>query len=47
MGSMEAEKMVKDLDLDGDGVISQSEFSLWWLAGRHGKVCSMGKLLRA
>jgi hypothetical protein len=39
--------MMEDLDLNKDGKISPNEFSLWWLAGRHGKVATMGKLLEA
>jgi hypothetical protein len=39
--------MIDDLDLNKDGKISPDEFTLWWLAGRHGKVATMGKLLEA
>jgi hypothetical protein len=47
LSDIEAKAMMEDLDLNKDGKISPSEFSLWWLAGRHGKVATMGKLLEA
>jgi Ca2+-binding EF-hand superfamily protein len=30
----ELEKALKDLDLNGDGVIDMKEFSRWWFTGK-------------
>jgi hypothetical protein len=47
MGNVEAENMVRDLDLNKDGKISPDEFNLWWLAGRKGSTGTMSQLLAA
>jgi hypothetical protein len=44
---IEAKDMINDLDINKDGQISPDEFNLWWLAGRHGKVAKMSKLIDA
>ena len=34
---VETRAMIRDLDYNGDGLISSREFTEWWLAGRRGK----------
>jgi len=33
----ETRAMIRDLDYNGDGLISSREFTEWWLAGRRGR----------
>jgi hypothetical protein len=47
MGNLEADNMIRDLDLNKDGMISPDEFNLWWLAGRKGSTGTMSQLLAA
>lgn len=47
MGNLEADNMIRDLDLNKDGKISPDEFNLWWLAGRKGSTGTMSQLLAA
>jgi hypothetical protein len=46
-GDHEINNMIRDLDMNGDGLISPEEFNLWWLNGRRGFTGAMSKLLMA
>ena len=45
MGSEDVDNMIRDLDLNGDGQIDESEFEHWWLTGRKGLSSAARKLL--
>lgn len=47
MSGDDVDNMIKDLDLNGDGKISLSEFAHWWLTGRRGLTGTMRRLVSA
>jgi len=47
MGDHDVNNMIRDLDINGDGMISLPEFNIWWLAGRKGFTGKMSKLIMA
>ena len=46
-GDHDINNMIRDLDINGDGLISPEEFNLWWLNGRRGFTGKMSKLIMA